>query len=236
MRGIYSIVCDSNNRIYYGQTTNYRQRVNEHLSSLRRDKHENIHLQRAFNKYGEKSFTFEMVEESESDCLNSLEQEYIDSRPWRELFNINPIAAKPPTSKKGRFSEETLERMSKRMQGENNPNYGKTWTDERREAHIKRCKGKKLNLSEKERERRKLNFKGDNNPSKRPEVAAKISASRRKWTLDEARCIYEEWNSIEDYHGKLSTFSKNRGLCRKRIQLMMRTWEENMDSSKSIRG
>lgn len=60
--GIYRITCIANNRIYVGSTANLHKRQLDHFSYLRRNKHQNPYLQRAWNKYGEQAFTFEVLE------------------------------------------------------------------------------------------------------------------------------------------------------------------------------
>lgn len=59
---IYRIVCFATGKVYIGRTKNPRKRQNDHFSYLRKGKHPNTHLQRAFNKYGEGSFYFEVLE------------------------------------------------------------------------------------------------------------------------------------------------------------------------------
>ena len=60
---IYKITNILNNKIYIGQTNNYRRRFNEHKSSLRRNKHQNKCLQEDYNKCGFNYFTFELLEQ-----------------------------------------------------------------------------------------------------------------------------------------------------------------------------
>lgn len=60
---IYRITCTENNKVYIGQTKNKRKRIDEHKYDLRHNIHHSIYMQRAFNKYGEKSFKFEIIEE-----------------------------------------------------------------------------------------------------------------------------------------------------------------------------
>lgn len=55
--GIYKIINLKNNKIYFGSSNNLYKRSADHFSALRKGKHENKHLQSAFNKYGEDSFT-----------------------------------------------------------------------------------------------------------------------------------------------------------------------------------
>ena len=76
---IYKIVNIVNDRAYIGQTINFRKRKNDHLMRLRRGIHANDYLQKAFAKYGEESFKFEIIEEVERDNLTEREQYWSDS-------------------------------------------------------------------------------------------------------------------------------------------------------------
>lgn len=82
--GIYKIVNKENNKIYVGSATDLKRRWREHKYKLKKGIHPNTHLLSAWNKYGEDSFTFEVVEEFEEinkDLLLEKENYYID------LFN-----------------------------------------------------------------------------------------------------------------------------------------------------
>ena len=75
--GIYCIENTTNCKRYIGLSRNIEQRWNEHRSKLRRGKHGNIYLQRAWNNYGEDAFKFYIVEFCESDVLSEREEYYI---------------------------------------------------------------------------------------------------------------------------------------------------------------
>ena len=75
--GIYCIENTVNGKKYIGLSRNIEQRWNEHRSKLRRGKHGNIYLQRAWNNYGEDAFRFYVVEVCESDALSEREEYYI---------------------------------------------------------------------------------------------------------------------------------------------------------------
>lgn len=78
MIGIYKITNLINDKCYIGQTNNIKKRHREHFTSLRLNNHFNIHLQRAWNKYGEENFEFSILEEvSDLSLLNELEIKYI---------------------------------------------------------------------------------------------------------------------------------------------------------------
>jgi len=50
--GIYKITCTANKRIYIGSAVNLLKRKRDHFNTLRRNNHCNLHMQRAWNKYG----------------------------------------------------------------------------------------------------------------------------------------------------------------------------------------
>ena len=73
-RGIYKIINVINNKFYVGSAVDLKRRRTRHFSELRTGKHNNKHLQAAWNKYGESAFIFVVVEEVE-DSVNILELE-----------------------------------------------------------------------------------------------------------------------------------------------------------------
>lgn len=58
--GIYLITCKKNNKKYIGQSINIRDRWKRHIRSLKNNNHRNDYMQKFWNKYGEKSFKFEI--------------------------------------------------------------------------------------------------------------------------------------------------------------------------------
>ena len=56
--GIYKIVNKVNGKYYVGGSKNIHKRWLEHKGLLRRNIHDNGHLQNAWNKYGEATFDF----------------------------------------------------------------------------------------------------------------------------------------------------------------------------------
>lgn len=76
--GIYKITNIINNKIYIGSSVNIKRRKKYHLAELKNNKHGNIHLQRAFNKYGENVFKFDTIEYCTKDNLRKKEQCYIN--------------------------------------------------------------------------------------------------------------------------------------------------------------
>jgi len=94
--GIYKISCSANGKIYIGSSNNLRKRQYEHKRRLDGNYHHNPHLQKAWNKYGEKAFTIEILEEVKDQCLLiEREQYWIDKTKCYEPdkgYNISPTA------------------------------------------------------------------------------------------------------------------------------------------------
>ena len=76
--GIYLITNNINNKGYIGQSTDLKNREYSHLSYLRRNKHNNKHLQYSWNKYGEENFEFIIVEYCNIDIIDTRECYWID--------------------------------------------------------------------------------------------------------------------------------------------------------------
>ena len=82
--GIYVITNLVNNKKYVGSTHNFLVRWRSHKSMLNRGVHFNNHLQNSWNKYGEESFKFSILEEID-DTLDNINELLIE----REEFYIN---------------------------------------------------------------------------------------------------------------------------------------------------
>lgn len=110
MIGIYKITNKKNGKVYIGQSNDMVKRKNSHFNALRKNKHDNVHLQNSFNKYGECNFSFEVLEECSEDELNDLEIKYIkeyNSTDRKFGFNIRDGGSS------GSLSEETKMKLSK---------------------------------------------------------------------------------------------------------------------------
>ncbi len=76
--GIYKIENIINGNVYIGQSKDVRNRMYSHKSELKKNKHCNIHLQRAWNKYGEDNFKFIILEECNQEEIDQKEIIYIN--------------------------------------------------------------------------------------------------------------------------------------------------------------
>lgn len=96
--GVYRIVCLPTGKFYIGSALDLRARWDHHRQSLRRGDHRNQHLQNAWNKYGETSFEFSIVELAIESNLLQVEQIWIDRTHCADRtigFNIYPVAGSP---------------------------------------------------------------------------------------------------------------------------------------------
>ena len=107
---IYQIRNLINNKVYIGQTVDETRRRCNHFFLLRKGIHHSQKLQRAYNKYGESNFVFEVLEECEKSQLNDKEKWWIANKDsYNSGYNCN---------EGGQFRTD--------MHGENNSMYGRT--------------------------------------------------------------------------------------------------------------
>lgn len=109
--GVYMITCILNKRIYVGSATDLRHRHRVHFRTLRQNKHHNLYLQRAWNKYGEEAFTFEILElVLVPEMLTAREQYWFDKlKPFgRRGFNMTPNAGSSLGTKR---TPESIEKV-----------------------------------------------------------------------------------------------------------------------------
>lgn len=111
-KGIYKIKCLENNKIYIGSSKNIEKRINTHIKRLRKNTHINEFLQNSWNKYGEISFSFEIIEECSEDSLIEREQFWMDStKCYNNEFGFNACnKADRPSGYK--HTEESKTKMS----------------------------------------------------------------------------------------------------------------------------
>lgn len=107
--GIYRI--DIAHHFYIGSAaSSFSNRRSGHLNKLRKNEHGNRHMQNAWNKYGEQSFRFSIIEEcSPKDCI-AVEQRYIDQFfGSADCMNLSPNAQNTLGVK---YSEESRRKLS----------------------------------------------------------------------------------------------------------------------------
>lgn len=123
---IYKIINVKNGKFYVGSTTNLYERFRNHRKMLRGSRHHCKHLQASWNKYGEDSFVFVIVETLDND-VNLFETE--------ELW-LDEHFGKPYCYNSGKSAHAPM----RGLVGKNNPSFGKIISQEQREAISKKLK------------------------------------------------------------------------------------------------
>lgn len=121
--GIYNIRNLTNNNIYIGSAIDFNDRWYLHKKELKLNKHHSIYLQRAYNKYGENNFIYEVMEcvnvhlnESKLEYKKRLVEE--KEQRWIDFFNPEYNMCKVAGSKLGaKCSDETRLKISNSTKG-----------------------------------------------------------------------------------------------------------------------
>ncbi|MCP1159471.1 GIY-YIG nuclease family protein [Bacillus infantis] len=131
--GIYIIKNNLNEKVYIGSSKEIPTRIRTHIRKLRKNQHQNFHLQNAWNKYGESSFSISTVEIiKDIDNLIEREQYWVDFyNACNDSYGYNLI----PPKAGGEVSEEMSLILSERMKG--NP-WGLIKLDEEKVMQIKK--------------------------------------------------------------------------------------------------
>lgn len=91
LTGVYSITCIPTGKQYVGSAAiSFAKRFAQHRHDLRSGKHRSAFMQRAWLKYGESAFSFDVVEETAPADAIVAEQIWIDR--LRPVFNTAKIA------------------------------------------------------------------------------------------------------------------------------------------------
>lgn len=88
--GIYTITNTANGHRYVGSAVDMGRRWHQHKSSLLGNSHHSIYLQRAWDKYGESAFKFEILERWEPEFLVGMEQWWMNM--LQPEYNICKVA------------------------------------------------------------------------------------------------------------------------------------------------
>lgn len=95
--------------MYIGQAYNIEIRLKNHLSNLRKNDHDNDHLQKSWNKYSEENFKFFILEECSKKELDDKEKEYIKiNKSIEREFGYNKCEG----GSWGKLSEDSLRKIS----------------------------------------------------------------------------------------------------------------------------
>jgi len=161
--GIYILENLINGDFYLGSTCDFRERKCRHFIRLRKNIHDNIHLQRAYDKYGLENFEFKKILFCESFELLYYEQILLDK--WNPSYNICKVAGNTLGCHR---SEEAKKRISEK-------NKGRKHTEETKILIGKACKGRIFSKEHNE----KISKARTGIPLS-PDVVARVVATRKK--------------------------------------------------------
>lgn len=153
--GVYGIRNTVNHMIYIGSSKLVKDRISQHKHYLRgrgkdRPTHKNFWLQRDWDSFGEEAFSFLLLEQCSPEQLLQREQVWIDKLKSRnKCYNVTDAIRETLPEEmrmnisKGRlgmkFSEEHKQALSE-------SHIGKTWSQQRRDAHRVGVQDKSLNF------------------------------------------------------------------------------------------
>ena len=167
-RGIYKIINVVNNKFYVGSAVDFTARKRRHWWALRSQRHANKHLQAAWNKYGEESFKFLIVEELSDDAdLVSAEDAWLKEHVGKEYcYNLGTEAIA----------------FTRGWYGEKNSMWGKTFSHtQEAKDRISRA-SKSRTQSEEEKATRRQTMKGHHvSTSTRAKISATLSGEGNYW-------------------------------------------------------
>ena len=167
-RGIYKIINIVNNKFYVGSAEVFARRKRIHWWKLRRGDHANAKLQAAWNKYGEASFIFVIVEEhAEGTDILAAENVWLKEHVGKDYCNNLATDATAPTAG---------------WAGEKNPMWGKTFTHtEEAKAKISAASKAQVQSDETKAKRRKTMRGHYVAPSTRAKISATLSGKGNHW-------------------------------------------------------
>jgi group I intron endonuclease len=159
---IYKIINTVTGYCYIGCSKNIKNRWREHKRHLQQGRHHNVHLQRAWDKYQEESFTWEIILECDSENMMFLEEKQLIENTVN-LYNI--------------------------AEGGLGGNYTKNWDKNRKEQHRVECSNRTIERYKDPEERKKANcFKGLTQEERDQRVKiwseAKLGSKNNKYKYD----------------------------------------------------
>lgn len=112
--GVYRILNIENDKEYIGSTSySFIERWQRHIRDLKQNKHSNLYLQNAWNKYGELAFNFQILSILDKDQCLKEEQYWLDYSNCD--YNICFTAASPGSRQ--RLSDFRLKKANNEFPG-----------------------------------------------------------------------------------------------------------------------
>lgn len=193
---IYCIENKINNKKYIGSTKSPQRRWYIHKYLLKKQKHPNIHLQFAWNKYGENAFVFSILEtDFLLEDMLSKEKNYIDNFDTLNRQKGYNIAADTKSPMLGR--QHTIiskNKMKEAKLGIKNNFYNRKHSQETIKILREQKKGKKLKEEHRQKVIRAIAKSGEQN------INSKLS-------YEDVKKIREEYKNSIKYKGLIKNLS-----------------------------
>lgn len=216
--GVYRILNLIDNKVYIGSASvSLKKRINSHKRGLAKNKHSNIYLQNAYNKYGATNFIFEPIELCAPENCITKEQYYIDkfeSYKRKLGYNISPVAGSVLGIK---WSKKSKKKLSKTVK-----TYWKNLSDSER-LRISKIR-KSVVVTEETKLKIKISSTGRKHTSK----------TKRKMRLVQAKLAYLK--KTKQHRDKLKAAwvkRKEKGISQKEIEGYKKTASKNKGKKRS---
>lgn len=172
--GIYKIENIVTGHFYIGQSNYLDRRKHSHWSALRKNSYGNVHLQNAWNKYGERNFRFIVILFCESFELTRYEQELVDR--LKPSYNARKICVDSNIGIKR--SDEIKEKFSRMRKG-------KKFTSEHKRKISEALLGK--TFSEQRRKNMSEAHKGHHPSEETRKKQSELSKGEKSWMFGKHR-------------------------------------------------
>lgn len=212
--GIYQIKNTITGDDYVGQAVDIYDRFSTHRSTLRHQKHHNIYLQRAWNKYGEDVFDFIiLVPNVKTALLDQTEQYFLDTDGYC-VYNIAETASAPMRGRN--HSPETRAHLSEIRVGTKHHMWGKHHSEQTKQKISNSLKGKPIS------EQTKLKIKTTIEKQPHPNIGKKHSEETKMKISTNRSLAYQ--TSSQEFKDKISIDRKI--LARNPTTAMIDGWEK----------
>lgn len=214
-QGIYKIINKHNDNFYIGSAVNLKRRKARHFSELRHNKHDNKHLQNAWNLYGESNFEFTVVELVEDKAsLYEAEDRWLNGHVGKlYCYNLGMAAISPMLGLCGPLSPTYGYRHTAEARAKiGAASIGRVVSAETRAKRSKKLKGRII--SQEQRQQISATLMGEGNfwyGKQRPDHGAKVRKAIEVYKDDVLLKVYDSIKALRDELG-LKPPTVNRAL------------------------